>query len=93
MKISWTDEARSQISVIRDYVAKDSVKNANMLVKRLLAAPNRLIRHPDSGRIIPELQDPKKREIILGHYRIMYRVEDNTAFITQVRHDARLFDQ
>jgi mRNA-degrading endonuclease RelE of RelBE toxin-antitoxin system len=42
---------------------------------------------------ISELQDPKKREIILGHYRIMCCVENNTVFITRVRHDARLFDQ
>ncbi|MDR2355563.1 MAG: type II toxin-antitoxin system RelE/ParE family toxin [Clostridiales Family XIII bacterium] len=93
MKILWTDEARFQISAIRDYIAKDSVKNANLFVKRLLSAPNRLIRHPDSGRIIPELKNPGKREIILGHYRIMYFVENDTIFITQVRHDARLFDR
>jgi plasmid stabilization system protein ParE len=92
MKIIWTDEAHSHIAAIRDYIAADSIKNANTLVGKILSAPNRLIRYPDSGRIIPELDDPQKREVIFGNYRIMYIVENNTVFITQVRHTARLFN-
>jgi plasmid stabilization system protein ParE len=91
MNIKWTTTAKANIRHIQEYIAKDSVQAANDFVKKLLAAPMHLIDFPNSGRMIPELQDPYKREILLGNYRIMYYINRNTIFITQVRHSARLF--
>jgi addiction module RelE/StbE family toxin len=91
MTIKWTNEAKKHLQHIRDYIARDSVANANTFVKKLIAAPDQLIQFPQSGRMIPELQDPEKREVLLGNYRIMYHVVGGVVYITQVRHAARQF--
>lgn len=56
---------------------------------RLLEATDRLAEFPDSGRIIPEINDSSCREIPVAAYRIMYRVESNQVWITGIVHGAR----
>jgi hypothetical protein len=41
--------------------------------QRVVLATQRLKEFPESGRMIPEADDPTLREIIVQGYRIMYR--------------------
>ena len=45
---------------------------------------------PRSGRVVPELEREAYREVILGTYRIVYRIEADRAEILTVVHSARL---
>lgn len=45
----------------------------------------------DSGRLVPELEQPMLREIIVGSYRIVYRVISDQVQILTVVHGARRF--
>ena len=47
---------------------------------------------PRSGRIVPEVGDPAIREILLGNYRIVYRIKSGAVEILAVHHGARLLD-
>jgi plasmid stabilization system protein ParE len=38
---------------------------------------DRLVDHPRSGRIVPELGQETLRELVLGNYRIIYRLLDD----------------
>ena len=58
----------------------------------VLTAVERLERFPESGRIVPEKNDPKVREIILGNYRIVYRRRVDVAELLTIHHGARLID-
>jgi plasmid stabilization system protein ParE len=45
------------------------------------------------GRIVPELAIETIREIILGNYRIIYRIwEEEEVQVVTVHHGARLLD-
>jgi plasmid stabilization system protein ParE len=46
---------------------------------------------PLSGRIVPELGRDDVREIILGEYRIVYRVKGETVLLVTVFRSSRLF--
>ncbi|REL39310.1 type II toxin-antitoxin system RelE/ParE family toxin [Rhodohalobacter sp. SW132] len=35
---------------------------------------DQLIDQPESGRIVPEYNDPNLRELMLGNYRVIYRI-------------------
>lgn len=52
----------------------------------------RLAVFPNSGRIVPELNDPGIREILFGNYRIVHRVTGDLVEILTVYHGARLLD-
>ena len=59
------------------------------IVSRLIDATDRLADFPQSGRVIPEIGYPDCREIVYGAYRIMFRVEGESVWITGVVHGAR----
>ncbi|MEO8637159.1 MAG: type II toxin-antitoxin system RelE/ParE family toxin [Gemmatimonadales bacterium] len=87
----WTPQALEDLEAIRAYVSRDSVQYAAVLVERLFTAVDRLEVFPDSGRIVPEFQRRDLREVILGSYRIVYRLSADRAVILTVFHGARLF--
>jgi plasmid stabilization system protein ParE len=43
------------------------------MVRRVVAAVERLKAFPESGRIVPERDSPEIREVIVGRYRVVYR--------------------
>jgi addiction module RelE/StbE family toxin len=88
-KIIWSPSALKDIEAIAEYIARDSVDQASLFVARVLEAIERLIEHPESGRVIPELNDDSCREVIYGAYRIMYRIHKKEIWITGVVHGAR----
>ena len=49
----------------------------------------RLIQFPLSGPDVPELPDTGFREVIVGNYRVIYRLVGNTIEILTVVHDRR----
>ena len=90
-QLRWTPQAVEDLEAIHAYVARDSTHYATLLVERLFTAVDRLATFPESGRIVPEFQRPDLREVILGSYRIVYRLRDDHAVILTVFHGARLF--
>lgn len=49
---------------------------------------------PKLGRMIPEMQEEKYRELIEGNYRIMYEMlDDEMILIQRVMHTSRYFKE
>ncbi|MGH2586336.1 MAG: type II toxin-antitoxin system RelE/ParE family toxin [Dehalococcoidia bacterium] len=48
---------------------------------------------PASGRIVPEIDQDNVREVIVGAYRVIYRLRGSEARIIMVHHAARLLDK
>lgn len=91
-EIRWTLQAANDLEAIADFIAQDSVHYASLFVTDVLQVCDRLILFPSSGRVVPELNDPAIREIILGDYRIVYRITSDAVHILTIYHAARLFD-
>ena len=87
--VIWAAAAISDIESIAEYIARDSADRAALLVSRLIEAADRAGVFPESGRVIPGIQDPACRERIHGSYRVMYRVAGTQVWITGVVHGAR----
>ena len=88
-KIIWAPSALNDIESIAEYIARDSVDQAALFMTRIIEMTDRLERFPQSGRIIPEINDEYCREIVYGSYRIMYRMTREEIWITGVIHGAR----
>lgn len=58
----------------------------------MLRAVERLEKFRELGRIVPETNDPNIRELILGNYRIVYRLKFDTPEILTIYHSSRLLD-
>ena len=88
-KIIWAPSALKDIESIAQYIERDSVDQASLFVSRIIAMTDQLMEYPQSGRVIPEINDERCREIIYGAYRIMYRIAGKEIWITGVVHGAR----
>jgi len=87
--VIWSASALEDVDSIAEYIARDSEDEAALFATRLIEATDRLARFPESGRIIPEISQTSCREIFVGSYRIMYRIEGEEIWITGVVHGAR----
>ncbi len=90
-RVVWAPQALEDVEAIRRYLSRDSAHYAEFLVARIIAAADRLEKHPRSGRVVPEVGEASLREIIFGNYRIVYRLHRDAAAILTVFHGARSF--
>lgn len=91
-EVRWTPQASDDLEAITDFIASDSPHYASLFAIDVLTSVERLATFPHSGRMVPELNDPTVREIILGSYRIVYRVRRDSIELLTVYHGARLLD-
>jgi len=89
-RVRWTPQSVNDIEQIAEYIAKDSHVYASIQTERFFEAVTILEEQIRSGRIVPEIGDDTIREIIVGYYRIIYRVvDDHQADILTVHHSRR----
>lgn len=89
MRVEWSDFARDDLDDLVRYISRDSAFFARRFGQRVVLATQRLKEFPESGRMIPEADDPALREIIVQGYRIMYRLETARVLILAVMHGSR----
>ena len=91
VKIKWTKIALNDLQEIYDYIAKNSIKYADITSSKIYNEVQKLIPNPKIGRIVPELDIENIRELIFGNYRIIYRINDIlNVEILRIYHAARL---
>lgn len=73
MKVVWTEQALERLQEIEDYISRNSPETAVRFVAKLIERGDALARFSKSGRQVPELGSSDLREILEGHYRIVYR--------------------
>jgi len=47
---------------------------------------------PKLGRMVPELDDPNLRELILRNYRLIYRIFEEKIQIIRILHGSRILN-
>jgi len=87
--IIWSPQSLRDLEGIRAYVAQDSAHYARLVVQRILAGVERLETFPESGRVVPELDRPEIREVIVRPYRVVYRYRGEAVEIATVFRSSR----
>ncbi len=91
VEVRWTKQAVQDIDKIAEFIAKDSAHYAKIQAQRFFNAVKVLEKQPKSGKIVPEKQDSSIREILIGNYRIIYKIISSTRVdILTVHHNKRL---
>lgn len=87
--VRWTLGAREDLREIVEYIGEDSITYAAAMAGRIVAAAERLRRHPRLGRVVPEYEDEMIREVIVGSYRLVYGLRGQRVGIVAVVHGSR----
>lgn len=87
-KIVWTKSAIKDLKIIYDYVSNDSSKIAEIIISKIILRVDQLRKFPNSGRVVPELNNINIREIIEGNYRVIYEVRNSHVSILRIHHSS-----
>lgn len=91
VEINWTRQSIKDIDNIAEFISKDSEKYARIQTQRFFESVQVLSTYPKAGKLVPEIDNENIREIILGGYRIIYRIKNKTRIdILTVHHSKRL---
>ena len=92
-KISLSESAYADLASIETYIAQDSALIARNFINRIFEKMEQLHDHPESGRVVQELNNKKIRELLLKKYRIVYQIiSEEEIVILRVIHGSRLLD-
>ena len=91
VQIRLTDSAWENLDSITDYIAQDSLRYAQEFGNDIFKRIEQLKEFPKSGRIVPEFRNEEMRELIMGKYRIVYRLySSNVIIILRIIHGSKL---
>jgi len=93
IELLWSPRSVADLEEIRTFIEVDSSAWADLTVRRLVAAVERLREFPDSGRTVPERHRPDLREVVSGKYRIVYRRTPDLIEIATVFRGSREFPE
>lgn len=93
IKVVWSPRSVADLEEIRAYIETDSPAWADLTVRRLVTAVERLQQFPDSGRMVPERQSSELREVVSGNFRIVYRRQPTTVEVATVFRGSRDFSK
>ena len=88
-EIIWSKSSVNDLKNLHRYISKDSVLYAKRFIDLLISRVEQLKDFPESGRVVPEKNNPKIRELIEGNYRIFYRQHKNYITILRIHNAAK----
>ncbi|MEX0609655.1 MAG: type II toxin-antitoxin system RelE/ParE family toxin [Balneolaceae bacterium] len=87
MKVFWSLTAKNKIKEILDYISEKDPDAALALIDMFKDKVEKLKQNPESGRVLPETNHDKIREIVVHkNYGIIYEINPDIIKILTVRH-------
>lgn len=91
-RVEFADQARSDLSEIYAWIAKDSAVDAARWVATLESAVLGLDVSPERCVVAPEseaIEAFEIRQLLVGNYRVLFTVRERTVFVLHIRHGSR----
>ncbi|KKO47229.1 plasmid stabilization protein [Arsukibacterium ikkense] len=90
MNVVWSPLALEKLTDAAEFIALDDPVAAGRWVNDVFDKAQLLATMPEMGRVVPELLNTDYREIIFGHYRIIYSLSHEIRILT-VRNCRQIF--
>ena len=84
--VVWTVPAKEDLRRNYQFIAGDSKYYASEVAERLIELTLHLQLFPDQGRIVPELNNPKIRELMIYSYRLIYQLGSKNIYVLTIIH-------
>lgn len=89
-RLVWSAVARDDLKALVSFIKADSPGYAQTFGWHIQQRVEQLRHFPESGRKVPEDKSGAYRELLVGNYRVVYRVDEDTVIIVTLIHGARL---
>jgi plasmid stabilization system protein ParE len=88
-KVIWTEPAWDDLEAAAEYIERDSEFYAIALVQEARDAADSLDEIAERGQVVPEFDDPSMRELLVGAYRLVYKITEEHVYVVAFLHGAR----
>ncbi len=89
-RLVWSPQAADDLEATCIYISRDSQVYAQEFARRIVSSVELLARFPEAGRIVPEFSDRNLRELVSGHYRVIYELRSNDVVaVLAIHHGSR----
>jgi len=93
-RVKWTRLAWSDVEEAARFIDRDSPRYAIALQRETQDAAQSLKQFALRGRVVPERDDVRLRELIVGSYRLIYRIAtDDEVWVIAFVNGARDLDR
>lgn len=82
MKVVWSPLALEKMGDAAEFIAFDNPAAAANWVNDVFDKTELLGLLPEMGRVVPEVPHNHYREILFGHYRIIYKISREIEILT-----------
>ena len=86
VKIKWTPLALSKVENICSYFDEHVPEYSFKFIDNILNKIQNLKQFPKMGRMVLERGNPNLRELIIGNYRVIYRLNNDEISLITVLH-------
>jgi len=90
--VIWSIPAKHDLEKIHKFIAKDSQYYALKVSNEFIEKSEILIDFPEMGRIVPELGNPKIRELFIYSYRLIYEISEKSIEVLAIIHGKQNFN-
>ena len=91
MNVYFSNSALSDLENIKEYYIEEGVPEVGeSFIPSIIEHAETLVENPDKGRMVPEYQEPKIRELIHPPFRIVYLREVSSVHVIRVWRSKRL---
>lgn len=89
--VVWAESARAGLDEVVAYIAEDSRELAVRVLQEALQTASSLSTLAERGRVVPEFNDPAKRELFVFRYRLIYELTEEQVVVQAFLHGSRDF--
>ncbi|MBR6315475.1 MAG: type II toxin-antitoxin system RelE/ParE family toxin [Lachnospiraceae bacterium] len=90
LNLEWSKDALEDLDVIWEYITEDSIDNADSFIDQLIDESYKICEVPQSGTVIPEIQNPNYREHYYKGYTIIYEINNDRIIVHEVYNQKRI---
>jgi plasmid stabilization system protein ParE len=72
-----------------EFIRRRSPDSAKVFLSQVFETTRSLVIFSERGRVVPDLNDPEVREVLVGRYRVLYEVHANSVWIMRVLHTSQ----
>ncbi len=89
--VRWSKPSTHDLKQIYEFIAKDSTYYAQRVVATIVDKSDKLDIFPYMGRIVPERNEDRIRELLIYSYRIIYQINLDNIEILALIHSKKDF--
>ena len=89
--VEWSEPAWDDLSGAAGFIARDSERYAAAFVEEVRTAAASLKDLAERGQIVPEFGDASVRELLVGPYRLIYKILPGKIIVLALIHGAQRY--